>query len=92
LCINIACLTGKLEIENYLHPEAIKSVRGLEIAFGDFDDVPMLVAKALHEASESTGSWDELSDEDRNKKESGYQDTRSTDTLILSFSDENFRR
>ncbi len=65
-----ACLTGKLEIENYLHSDAIKSVRGIEIAFHDFDDVPLLAAKALHEASESTKAWAELDEEDKKKKES----------------------
>jgi len=66
----IACLTGKLEIENYLHPEAIKSVHEIEISFDDYDDVPTLAAKALHEASESISSWDELNEEDHRKKES----------------------
>jgi len=62
-------LTGKKEIENYIHPEAIKSVRlEVDINFGDFDDVPNLVAQTIHENSESTIPWNDLSDEKKKKK------------------------
>lgn len=44
-----AVLTGKRAMENYLSPEALRDVRGLEIAFGDLDDVPLLAAQRLLE-------------------------------------------
>jgi energy-coupling factor transporter ATP-binding protein EcfA2 len=36
-------LTHKLEIENYLHPDALTDAFGISISFGDQDDVPKLV-------------------------------------------------
>lgn len=40
-------LTSKLEIENYLHPEAIREGLGVAVSFGDSDDVPELVAAEM---------------------------------------------
>ena len=64
-----ARLTGKKEMENYLHPEAIFAARGVKVSFGDFDDVPALVAQSFHEESESSKAWSDLEPEDRRKKE-----------------------
>lgn len=65
----MAHFTGKGEIENYLHSNAIKAVRPeVDITFGPFDDVPALVASAVHSASESETPWDELEDEKKRKK------------------------
>lgn len=36
--------TTKLEIENYLHPDAIQDGLGVTVSFGDADDVPDLVS------------------------------------------------
>jgi len=64
-----AFLTNKKELENYLHPKAIKTVRdNVLLEYEDFDNVPMIAAKALHEDSESEKSWDDLIEEKRNKK------------------------
>lgn len=53
-----AVLTAKREIENYLHPAAIRAVRPhLDLSFGDFDDVPMLVARALYESNGNGRPW-----------------------------------
>ncbi|MES5953636.1 ATP-binding protein [Bacillus fungorum] len=42
---SVAYLTTKREIENYIHPDAIKEFYGLpELVFGPHDDVPNLVA------------------------------------------------
>lgn len=38
------CQTVKLEIENYLHPDAIREGVGHAVTFGDRDDVPALIA------------------------------------------------
>ena len=56
-------------MENYLHPDAIKSVRSeVDIDIDDFDDVPEKVAKVIHDASESERTWDELSEKVQKKK------------------------
>lgn len=39
--------TSKREIENYLHPDAINEVLGVSVTFGDEDDVPAMVARAV---------------------------------------------
>ena len=48
-----ALLTGKREMENYIHQDAIKAARNVEISFSEYDDVPLLAARAVHETSES---------------------------------------
>ncbi len=63
-----AVATAKREIENYIHPAAIEASLDLIVSFGDFDDVPELVARAIHEASESPKPWEDVDDEDRSKK------------------------
>jgi len=65
-----AFLTQKREAENYLHPDAVREVLGVDVAFSDDDDVPELVARATHEQAEGSLPWEQLSDEKRKKKES----------------------
>ncbi|MGF9715244.1 ATP-binding protein [Paenibacillus naphthalenovorans] len=62
-----AFITGKREMENYLHPDAIKEVYGINIAFSEMDDVSELVAKTLQEQG-SEQQWEELSEEKKKKK------------------------
>jgi hypothetical protein len=54
-----AVLTCKRAIENYLHPDAISEAGGVEVGFGDFDDVAEIVAKAKFQAADSSG-WESL--------------------------------
>ena len=61
-------MTSKREIENYLHEDVVNSKLDINISYGDFDDVPELVAKALHDKSESPHLWRELSEEKKGKK------------------------
>jgi hypothetical protein len=64
-------MTVKREIENYLYPDAI--AEGLNcppITFGDQDDVPEIVASAVH-AAEGTTPWQQLDEEPKRKKVSG---------------------
>jgi len=64
-----AWCTSKRELENYLHPDVIRAIEpGFPATIGDFDDVPMLLAKAAHEASESDKPWDEVKDEKKKNK------------------------
>lgn len=65
-----ACLTSKREMENYLHSDAIAAAQGMDVSFGDFDNVPGLVARAVHEQSESSNPWSSVDSDDRKKKES----------------------
>ncbi|MCV0370508.1 ATP-binding protein [Filomicrobium sp.] len=71
-----AVATQKREMENYLHHEAVQEAyqqngHAINLAqpFGDFDDVPTIVARAVHVAN-GDEPWDELSEEKRRKKES----------------------
>lgn len=63
-----ATLTGKRELENYLHPEAIYEVYGVRVTFNDQDDVPLLVAETVHNADPSSSAWSSLTDEKIGKK------------------------
>lgn len=77
-----AILTQKREMENYLHPEAIKEARAdVEIQFGDWDDVPELAAKAVHGASDADNAWDELSEEKKGKKVSQAKKWLNTEAV-----------
>lgn len=63
-----AILTGKREIENYIHPLIIEEVFGNPVSFGDESDVPMLVAEASHRANGSNKLWEDLNEKEREKK------------------------
>jgi hypothetical protein len=64
-----AVLTSKKEMENYLHQDAIKAAREIEISFGDFDDVPTLAAEAVHNMSTDTDvKWDDIDDDKKKGK------------------------
>ncbi|MFB9841113.1 ATP-binding protein [Mucilaginibacter ginsenosidivorans] len=66
---NWAELTVKRETENYLHPDSINTIFGHQIVFGDMDDVPLMIAQAVHDAA-SPNPWASLSPEDQAKKAS----------------------
>jgi putative ATP-dependent endonuclease of OLD family len=65
-------ITNRREMENYIHFEAINEEFEIELTenFQSFDDVPTLVAKAVHDASESATVWENLNDKKRRQKES----------------------
>jgi len=59
-----AMITGKAEMENYIHFQAINDTYqqfeitlGLGANFNDFDDVPYKVAELVHNVSGSPNSW-----------------------------------
>lgn len=62
--------TEKKELENYIHPDVIKCQYSNYEGDGnnEFEDVPMLFARAVHEASESQVPWSEVIN-DREKLE-----------------------
>lgn len=56
-----AVITNKRELENYLHSEAIQeSMDDIQINVTDTCDVPLIVAKAVHELSFSHKPWTEV--------------------------------
>lgn len=70
-----AVITGKREIENYLHYVAINEAYekydialGLTAPFADFDDVPSKVAEQVHLISGSETKWVDIDDKKRAKK------------------------
>ncbi len=77
-----ASLTSKREIENYLHADAIRAARsGIEVTFDDFDDLPEMVAKKVHEQGGSPTEWDALTEENKGKKESRAKKWLNTDAV-----------
>jgi AAA15 family ATPase/GTPase len=69
--------TLKKEIENYLHKDAIIAAYNevginltIEANFGSFDNVPQKVAQIVHEVSDSPIAWNELTDKEKEEKES----------------------
>lgn len=68
---DVAFLTTKREMENYIHPQAIAAENpAVRIAPGDWDDVPALVAEQVHAASGSPTAWAALDAEKRSSKSS----------------------
>lgn len=53
-----AVITSKREMENYLHADAIaEGMEGISITFTDTCDVPLIVAKSVHEAHAGSKPW-----------------------------------
>jgi energy-coupling factor transporter ATP-binding protein EcfA2 len=74
-----AVVTQKRELESYLHHEAVSeayAMNRINIVFGapfsDFDDVPQIVAQAVH-AVNGADPWNNLEEEKRRKKESAVK-------------------
>jgi hypothetical protein len=55
-----AVVTRKRSLENYLHAAAIREAKGLQLAFGDFDDVADLAARAEFGNRVTDVPWDTL--------------------------------
>jgi autotransporter adhesin len=55
-------------MENYLHPDAIHASLGIRVTFGDFDDVPDIVAEQTHIAGGGVGAWNNLDKDKKRKK------------------------
>ncbi|TNC12452.1 ATP-binding protein [Methylobacterium terricola] len=65
---SIGLLTSKREMENYLHADAINASMGFAIEFTDVCDVPALVAKAQHEASNPSVLWAAITEKKQSQK------------------------
>lgn len=55
-----AFVTRKRALENYIHPHCIREISGLELTYGDDDDVAELVARGCHERSGKPPAWEAL--------------------------------
>jgi len=63
--------TTKRELENYLHPDAVRTVAPtFPNSILDFDDVPLMTAEALHTADPQAPPWDEVLAEKKKDKAS----------------------
>ena len=85
-----ATLTTKREIENYLHPDAVRTVLGIDVEIDDNADVPLITARAVHEASESLKTWDEVEQDKRDRKTSRAK-RRLCQDVIAQMSREQLR-
>lgn len=55
-----AFVTRKRSLENYIHPHCIREISGLELTYGDDDDVAERVARGCHERSGRPPAWKAL--------------------------------
>jgi predicted ATPase len=63
--------TTKRELENYLHPDAIRAIAPtFPNTIDDFDDVPLMTAEALHTANPQAPPWDQVDAHRRKEKSS----------------------
>lgn len=66
-----AFCTRMRELENYLHPDAIRPIAPLfPNAIADFDDVPLLFAEAVHTADANAPAWNTVTPEKQKSKAS----------------------
>ena len=56
-----AFVTSKRALENYLHPRCLFDVRGIDVEFGDDDDVPELAARQCYTQGAGQPAWEQLS-------------------------------
>lgn len=70
-------ITRKREMENYVHWQAINQAYqangltlGLTGGFADFDDVPIEIAKRVHQIAGGATTWEMLSQDKRDEKSS----------------------
>lgn len=70
--LDIAFLTQRREMENYLHPTCIADkfqCQALPV-FTHWCDVPAIVAELVHNASDAPALWDQLEPEKQSRKQS----------------------
>ncbi len=56
----VAAMTGKRGAENYIHPQAIFKARGVQLNYGDQDDVAEMVARCCYALCGGSRPWREL--------------------------------
>ncbi len=83
----MAILTGKREIENYIHPDAISAALGISIQVDDFSDVSDAVAEQLHVVNGGQNAWENL-DPDKKKKKTSRAKRRLNNEAVLAMTPE----
>jgi putative ATP-dependent endonuclease of the OLD family len=77
-----AYCTNKKEAENYLHSTAIQAIApNFPNSIADFDDVPLMLAEALHTADPSAPNWSTVSDANKKDKASRAKRRLNTDCV-----------
>ncbi|MEO8493900.1 MAG: ATP-dependent endonuclease [Planctomycetota bacterium] len=76
-----AFVMSKRSLENYLHPEALKSAAGIDVRFDDQDSVADLVAKRRFTGEAPFVEWDTLSR--RARKRFANQAKRWLNTYVV---------
>ena len=83
-----AWVTGKKELENYIHPSLLlKHVPSYDGTGSDFEDVPLLLAQATHQQNPAANAWAELADKKIKEKTSGAKKIINFD-LVCSMTPE----
>jgi hypothetical protein len=78
----VAHSTSKLTLENYLHPNAITAARSeITITFGDYDNVPELIAKAYFAKSNPGEGWDKSPKDNRRSNTSNAKKWLNQDAV-----------
>jgi len=79
-------ITEKRECENYIHPSLITAqVSNYAGSGDDFEDVPLLLAQAVHEASGTDVPWqDVLNDQDKLGKKNSRAKQRLNSEFVAS--------
>ncbi len=76
-------ITKKRQIENYIHPDVIRAEYPAYSGTGHaFEDVPVLLAKAIHEVSDTTQTW---ADVQANQEKLGRKFQMPNDVLCGQF-------
>lgn len=66
-----AWVTSKRELENYLHPSTITTIEPTYACPGtDFDNIPLLLAEAVHNATPGSTPWPALPEDKKKAKAS----------------------
>jgi len=79
-----AWITSKKELENYIHKNVIIArYSGYAGQGTDFEDVPSLLAQAVHEASDSEINWADVNEDKREKKISQAKKRLNTEFALL---------
>jgi hypothetical protein len=55
-----AFVTDKRALENYFHPDCLREARGIDVVFGDHDDVAALVARHAWDRGDKSIRWSAL--------------------------------
>jgi len=77
--------TSKRELENYIHPSILRAVYPNYSGKGDRnEDVPLLFAKAVHEASDSSVLWEDIERDRLKLKKKRDRAKRRLNTELLA--------